>query len=644
MRIPRSLTHAASPFCALLLLVLSVTGASAQKGEITFTTKSPEALKLLIEGLDKLENVEGAAAAPIFERAIKADPDFAIAYLFRAQSGGGFQIFRQNLAKAVELSAKASPGEREWILFAQAQADNNSAQAKTHLDKLLTLFPNDKRVHQLAGNYYRGQGDDQMGAQAFRKATEIDKNYAAAYNQLGYALSDQGNYKEAEKAFQDYIKLRSNSPNPYDSYAELLLKTGRYDESIAQYKKALEKDPAFVASLAGIGNNYIFKRDYEKARQSYQEQFDRAPNVNQKIGAMNLMVSAYVHEGKTAEAVQAAERLAKFAAEQKQIQAGIGAHSTAAFILAEAGKFDEAAKHVAEADRLRDDPSLPERARENQRVGKMSNHAMMLITQGKFDEAKVQIEDLNKLLATRNNPLEQRGLNELLGMLALKQGDHAKALEHFAKADPNDPYVWYYTAQAYEGKGDKQNAKMLYRKIADWNQNDTGYAIVRPRAVAKLGEGPATALDQTRDAKLDQSKPTGEQVAASGSAEQELIKLDKDWGEAGLRGDATVLEGILADDFLGVSATGAATKAQTIAEAKTNAPNLTNATYVASEYTVRFLDPNTAVMTHSALEKGLDKGREYTDQHRSMHVWVKRNGRWQVVASQATPVPQKSTP
>ena len=139
----------------------------------------------------------------------------------------------------------------------------------------------------------------------------------------------------------------------------------------------------------------------------------------------------------------------------------------------------------------------------------------------------------------------------------------------------------------------------------------------------------------------DQTKPVGEQVATTPSAEQELISLDKSWGEAGLKGDTAVLERILADDFIGNSPTGVATKAQNIAEAKTNAPNITNATYVADEYTVRLLDPNTAVMTHRATEKGLNKGKEYNDQHRSMHVWVKRDGRWQVVASQASPIPPK---
>ena len=139
----------------------------------------------------------------------------------------------------------------------------------------------------------------------------------------------------------------------------------------------------------------------------------------------------------------------------------------------------------------------------------------------------------------------------------------------------------------------------------------------------------------------DPSKPVGEQVATTASAEQELIAIDKQWGDAGLKGDTAVLERILADDFVGNSPIGVATKAQNIAEAKTNAPNITNATYVADEYTVRFLDANTAVMTHRAVEKGLNKGKEYNDQHRSMHVWVKRDGRWQVVASQATPIPQK---
>ena len=152
----------------------------------------------------------------------------------------------------------------------------------------------------------------------------------------------------------------------------------------------------------------------------------------------------------------------------------------------------------------------------------------------------------------------------------------------------------------------------------------------------------SVVVGQTPEKKTSQNQPAGEKVA-SNRAEQELISLDKQWGEAGLRGDTAVLERILADDFMGATATAVSTKAQNIAEAKTNAADLTNATYTADEYTVRFLDPNTAVMTHKAVEKGMNKGKEYTDQHRSIHVWVKRQGRWQVVASQAIQIPQQPT-
>jgi tetratricopeptide (TPR) repeat protein len=42
---------------------------------------------------------------------------------------------------------------------------------------------------------------------------------------------------------------------PSYSYAELLMKTGRFEESIKNYEKALAVDPNFVASYIGIGND-----------------------------------------------------------------------------------------------------------------------------------------------------------------------------------------------------------------------------------------------------------------------------------------------------------------------------------------------------------------------------------------------------
>ena len=65
---------------------------------------------------------------------------------------------------------------------------------------------------------------------------------------LGLAAYPQ----DTEKTFKKYTELIPGDPNPYDSYAELLLKTGRYDEAVAQYQEALRIDPTLVAARENL--------------------------------------------------------------------------------------------------------------------------------------------------------------------------------------------------------------------------------------------------------------------------------------------------------------------------------------------------------------------------------------------------------
>ena len=102
-----------------------------------------------------------------------------------------------------------------------------------------------------------------------------------------------------------------------------------------------------------------------------------------------------------------------------------------------------------------------------------------------------------------------------------------------------------------------------------------------------------------------------------------LIALDKQWGEAGMKGDTATLGTILADDVVSVDGTGAMGKAETIAA--NEAVDDPNASYEVGDYEVKLLDDETAVMTHS------------TPDHYSLHVWAKRGGNWQVVATASVP-------
>ncbi|MFZ1050815.1 MAG: nuclear transport factor 2 family protein [Candidatus Sulfotelmatobacter sp.] len=119
--------------------------------------------------------------------------------------------------------------------------------------------------------------------------------------------------------------------------------------------------------------------------------------------------------------------------------------------------------------------------------------------------------------------------------------------------------------------------------------------------------------------------------------QQSLISLDKQWGEAG--GDTAKLDKIIGDNLLAVGAKGEAQdKQQLIADNKAVSAGVQNASYMADEYKFEMLSPDVVVMTHRGTTKGMENGKEVTESHRSLHVFQKRDGGWQVVANAQLPI------
>ena len=119
--------------------------------------------------------------------------------------------------------------------------------------------------------------------------------------------------------------------------------------------------------------------------------------------------------------------------------------------------------------------------------------------------------------------------------------------------------------------------------------------------------------------------------------QQDLISVDKQWGEAG--GDTAKLDKIIGDNLVAVGAKGEAqNKQQMIADNKATSSGMQNASYTPDEYKFEMLGPDVVVMTHRGSTKGMQNGKEVTESHRSLHVFQKRDGRWQVVANAQLPI------
>src|SRR5690349_17139847 len=97
-----------------------------------------------------------------------------------------------------------------------------------------------------------------------------------------------------------------------------------------------------------------------------------------------------------------------------------------------------------------------------------------------------------------------------------------------------------------------------------------------------------------------------------------LIKLDKQWGESGIKGDTTALAKFLADNVVSVTPKGMRGKQGELADSP---PAPAGTRYEPTDYKVTFLNPDTAIMTH---------GTKGTDAHYSLHVWSRKGGTWQV--------------
>jgi ketosteroid isomerase-like protein len=134
-------------------------------------------------------------------------------------------------------------------------------------------------------------------------------------------------------------------------------------------------------------------------------------------------------------------------------------------------------------------------------------------------------------------------------------------------------------------------------------------------------------------AKPDEKKPAQQAASTPASAvAQELMKVERAWLDAYLKRDVAAMEQIESDDFTITHANGQViTKAQEIANLKREGAMDPSTSFDTEDTKVRVYG-DTAILTGIFVFKSKNsfERSRYTD------VYVKRNGRWQVVASHLT--------
>jgi TolB-like protein/DNA-binding winged helix-turn-helix (wHTH) protein/Tfp pilus assembly protein PilF len=132
------------------------------------------------------------------------------------------------------------------------------------------------------------------------KALEIDDTVAEAHTSLALVLENYDyDWQRAEKEFRRAIELDPEYATAHQWYAEYLSWHGRFDEALAESERARQLDPLSLIIATDHGAILYFARQYDRAIAQFRAVLDMDPSFDR---ARVLLAFVYAEKGEFREA------------------------------------------------------------------------------------------------------------------------------------------------------------------------------------------------------------------------------------------------------------------------------------------------------------------------------------------------------
>ncbi len=461
----------------------------ADDGKMPITTSSSEAKQLYYDALKFMDTSRPERARPLLEKALELDPNFIMAVNALRQTAPTFKVGREifERLKAMIGNVPVSEGENLFFEAFQAAIDGDQAKRQEILGHLVHKYPKDERLlFQYAGTYYNSDLDKAIDI--FEQVKAINGHFIPVYNTLGYAYRQQGEIHKAEMAFKQSIELDKENPNGYDSYAELLLKLGRHQDSISNYDKALAIDPLFPSAQIGVASNLCLLGRYSEARERLAKLFEIAPHAGMKSGIHWAMAVTYADEGKFDKCLEELHKNYAISKENADTAAMALDLRNIARVQLEQGHVEQALETYATAHEMNmNDPNQNARGKAFTQANFALTEAQLACEMKSFAKAEEKLAVAKGLIDELNNPFMQQGYQDVLGILAQARGQHAQAIEHYQQGNATDAYNMYRIGLAYESLGQSKQARDMFQYVVDFHSPlNFNYSFVRKKAAIKL--------------------------------------------------------------------------------------------------------------------------------------------------------------
>lgn len=191
-------------------------------------------------------------------------------------------------------------------------AEGNYTAALRELLKAEKLYADDPLLQNYLGLAYQAKELYQDAVAHYKRAIEIQPDYAPAYNNLGTTYLEMTHWDAAIEVFEE---LSNNVLYSTPQYAHLNLGWAYYNKSDyatseVYYKKAVKhyqdgfaRDLVYVKALRGLGKTYLATGNINKAEETFEEALALAPefpplimdvaDIRRTLGKKEQAITAY---------------------------------------------------------------------------------------------------------------------------------------------------------------------------------------------------------------------------------------------------------------------------------------------------------------------------------------------------------------
>jgi len=155
------------------------------------------------------------------------------------------------------------------------------------------------------GKVYASQGRMREAAKAYKRAIQLDSNYAAAWHGLGYVYANLGRMEEAINAYEKAIHLDDEFAASWNNLGNVYKAQGRIEEAIEAYKRAIALDSSYASVWSNLGGAYRYMGRIGEALSAYEKSIELDAN---NAALWSNLGYLYLTLGREAKASKALER------------------------------------------------------------------------------------------------------------------------------------------------------------------------------------------------------------------------------------------------------------------------------------------------------------------------------------------------